>query len=431
MGTKIPTISAMSANRFSDQYTADTHTQFPKWESLQGVGYEQNNEELLLKMKVNGVVRPISLLDYSTLSHEHPEYFRNCMVLDPHKCQKYIFDEQGYIIEEEDINMDEYEELEFESPINVIGRIHNIDKNVKEQEVALKTTRKKITFEELLNVIKNPVIHKFNIPTVKSNMDALIACILKQPSHFDELFTTEVDRPESPLMRKYLTELARLVNIELEKSDEVNNIEDLEKLAYAEANYEGKDLQIVLNEAKDYKSYYRFLLMKGERIVITEKEKEYADKLLSITKELKHNNHKTKKTKLNFEIEAELDGSSVFYFSEKVDTITIGSPIVIELHTYVPTHISQIEKHIGNKDIDLRIALINEIITKQFKTDEKNISISLFVCDKNYNHGTFKISKSTLLKWKKKLLGTLVNKLDNVVTIGCLPQTIELSDFSI
>lgn len=364
---------------------------------------EKSNEELPFKLLRGKTVCPISSKEFQDLILNNREVLANSIIYDYKRRAKIIFDSDGAILDNQDISKFDYDRIKYTTRISPVGSIYDVSNSSEKPKV----DKTDITLLDALEFIKNPVSHNFKIDLPKSNINSLIACIFTQKDQFDELFTVETCKPESPLMRKYLTELARLVNIKLKESDEIDNIEELEKLAYEKAEYKGKSIETVLNESKDYHDYYRFLLMKGERIVITENEKEYVDTLYRVVSESKNIFRKDKKSKIDFELRADINSiSSRFTFSEKVDLINFGDSIYFTLFFYIPEHMSKVEEYIEKEEyIKLKAAHVTQILEASYRNSSNNgdLKCSLFICDKNYNYSTFTVSSTTMNKWKKEL----------------------------
>lgn len=247
----------------------------------------------------------------------------------------------------------------------------------------------------------------------ESNVERLIKTAIIDPDQFDEIFTIETDRPESPLMRKFLVRLAQLVNEGLEtlKDEGLEDLTELQKIAYKYAGYKGKSFETVVEEQKDYDSYFRFLLTKDEKIVITEKQKEYFDKLKVLAKKEIANNYifisNKKRTK-----DVIFSGLSVcpsftgqYYFTGLVPSLlTSKVEIKATYFTYIDD-IHDIYSEIEKSKLSLKIALNSDLIIENNSDIKKGVELKnlVFVCDKNFNYGFFEVKKSTLNKWKKSL----------------------------
>lgn len=385
----------------------------------------------------NGEIRPIRNADLKPLIDTKARNlcFASCTIYSTYDKKFKRFNDEGCIIDIKNISSLDII-AEYTSSYDVFGNDlgdYIVDEEeIEEVKVKIDNKKKLITYRELINSFTNPVAFKNNIIPIQSNMDALVSCIVNKKDQFDEIFAIEVDRPESPLMRKYLTELAILVNEKLKESDEIDNIEELEKNAYVKAEYKGKSYETVVSESRDYHNYYRFLLTKDERVVITEEQNLYTKRLYNILKENSfHFSDKGKRNKFNLELEGELNSSN-FYFSDKVDYINLSNPISLQLFTYVPTHLSNLNSHIEENLIDIRFGLISELIEKNYSKayEVSGTNYSIFACDSNFNYGIFKVNKTSIGKWKKKLENA-INKLEHTLGDKSMTKPYDVLNLSI
>lgn len=267
------------------------------------------------------------------------------------------------------------------------------------------------------------VSSKTEKPDTEKNVDRLIRCAINDPAQFDEIFTVEVDKPESPLMRKYLSKLAELVNNSISNSDD-DSLEDIGKLkaiAYEFAGYKGKDLDTVIKEELDYSSHFRYLLTKGEKIVITEEQKSYFDSLVLLYKSEMTGAFKNPNRKDEYVLENIITNSNIAYLREKVPSLVIGKNVAsARYYTYLD-NFSEINNHLSTSGLGMKMALIDDLLEKEFPKEQKSenseIKTVLFICDKNLNYVYLTVKKSTLNKWKKDLKDGLV-LLEQVILDG-------------
>lgn len=253
---------------------------------------------------------------------------------------------------------------------------------------------------EYFNTLNEPLVDD------EAVLDKLVKTAILQSDQFDEIFTTEKDRPESPLMVKFMHKLSELVNDQLrENTDEgIDNLEELQKKAYDYASYQGKDFETVVRESKDYYNYFRYLLTKGEKIVISENQGEYFKSLLKVSERIKATISKTRI--IDYEISDIVPGSFLYYFTEKIPSIRFTKEkIQVSYFTYV-SKIREASFEIESYDLTLKIALINEMLYKEFSDEVKagiTIDHKIIVVDQFCNYMTLSVKKATLSKWLKTL----------------------------
>lgn len=384
----------------------------------------------------NGEVIPIKRADY--IKYHQMGNLLNLTVIDPITKKVASYSSIGSLIkvdeaDEEDISIPYTTNFDFAgNPVNPVAfnklSESKISVEVKKKEIS-KEGKTLISIDNIINLLSNPSAYKNGLIIETSNIDKLICCKLCQPHQFDEIFTTFVNPPESPLLRNYLDILGSLINEELKKSDEVSNIDDLEKLAYERSDYVGKTFETVLSEARDYKDYQRYLLTKEDKTIITESEKKYVDTLCSIIeKEGTYTIFKRKKNKINITLEGLIEQSKLFYLSDTVDCINENSEFSATIFKYTDEHISKFIENIDNTDLPLKIIMTQELINQNYsiKSSKKDPSVKLFVCDKFYNKILFIITQNTLSKWNKKL-DKMIRNLDkySLSSLNIFPYNIE------
>lgn len=268
----------------------------------------------------------------------------------------------------------------------------------------------------------------------ETSVERLIKTALIDSDQFDEIFTVEKDRPESPLMRRFLTKLAQLVNEGLEtlKDEGLENIEELQKVAYKYAGYRGKTFETVLEEQKDYDAYFRFLLTKDEKIVITEEQKDYFDKLKSLAKkEIIRNFGASLIGVKKKNRDVELKGTSpcpsltgTLFFTGLVPSLSISKTEVKATYFTYVEDIYQVYSEIENSQLSLKVALNSDLILENEGNPRKGVEVtnSIFVCDRNFNYAFFQVKKSTLNKWKKSLSEKIVSTHSILITKSMTPR---------
>lgn len=382
------------------------------------------DENLLIvhnNLGVLGVIKRDDISEYVKIPRDE---LANCRIVDKKEGRAWICNHQGLAINYVEAQDSEYDLEPFTSDGNLFHEDYFGKNLMRKEKVEEKKEKKEknFSFRRPLNLylINLSLINRrkfweiYNDPvafTSDSNIDILIKTAILQSGQFDEIFTIETDKPESPLMKKYLEKLSELVNKQLSilECDGLDNMEELQKIAYQFAGYEGKTLQTVIEEAKDYHAYFRYLLTRGEKIVVTEKQKEYFDNLSNLyDKEYKINpsNLHYRSNRLNNKIEETIEYSEPFYFKETIPYIDVrNKEIFLEFFTFVD-NIKEIYEVIESSPLSLKIALINELVQKEYSDKIKqgiNVITGVFVCDKEYNYMRFTVKKSTLIRWKKNL----------------------------
>lgn len=241
-------------------------------------------------------------------------------------------------------------------------------------------------------------------------MERLMETFILQRAQFDELFVVEEKPPESPLLKAYLAAKASLVLKEIESKDEIDDIEMIEIQAYKQAGYSGKDIQTVKDEAMDYIEYSRFLMIKGDKTVISEEDYAYFENLYNNMKNDSLIDAYPKVKNMGIELISNLSYSSKWMFKSIIPFIykKEGSSLY-EFYTRTNLSLSEyVDKGFDRDLIRLRIALASEIAT-QLGTSH---TISLFVSDKYGNFKVFNMKNSTLKKLREKDLKSELKDID-------------------
>lgn len=264
----------------------------------------------------------------------------------------------------------------------------------------------------------------------------MIRTAIMEPGQFDEYFCVEVDKPESPLMRKYLLNLASLVNKGLEDlmDEGIEDYEKYQKEAYSKAGYKGKTFETVIEEQKDYDAYFRFLLTRFEKITVTEQEKDYFDEMVRKIGRL-DKPIMSKKCIKDHELYDVICSDVSHVFRQIVPTIALTFDSITVTYFMYIDDMHNVEKEIeNNKKLRLEISLNNEMLLEEFKDQVnkkgKEFSTKIFVIDNNLNYTFFLIKKQTLNKWKKELTDFLqITSAIYVTKRSDLP--IDLVDFTL
>lgn len=273
-----------------------------------------------------------------------------------------------------------------------------------EETIKVKT----LGFDELYNTLNNPQGYRTG-SIITDSISELAKYKFLDPDQFDEIFTVETFRPDSPLLNKYLNYLAKLVNDEISVTGEIDNLEDLEKKAYDQVGYKGKDFDAVKREVLDYHDYFKFLITKEDKRVIAEKEFNYVKTVYDNAPE------GLKKLIGGLKI-AEIN-------KEPVGGYSLSGNVVIPKN-YSKEVPLMCFKYIGNVNryTDLladdyftnKVAFESELVVSHFP--EVKVPVSIILFDSNCNVVTLNIKPATITKWKSKLnISALVPMFERVV----------------
>lgn len=385
-----------------------------------GASLEAIRKNLLIVCTSESI--PVAYVRKSFVSENNKFPMSNARLLDLEDNLTFECNEEGIVVGKREMNNMEFAIDEISTygvpPTedffgDSVNDIYN-ENEVKVEKVKSKFEGKAINVPLLDLARYNPrkarSIEDIDKIEIETSMDKLLRVALVSPSQFDEIFCVETFRPESPLMRRFLEKLSELVNEKLDGTGEegIEDLKDLQKQAYKYAGYEGKTFETVIEEQKDYSGYFRYLLSKGEKIVISEEQRDYFKSLIC---ELQ----KDKTYKLHYlskKIDGEtLEGMSVcssplMYFRGYVPNLVSGSTSVVMNYFFYIEDIKDIYDVIDKSNLSLQIALNNDLAvetySKQVKTGVEFVN-KIFVCDKNLNYTFFGVKKTTLSKWKNKL----------------------------
>jgi len=359
------------------------------------------NEEYKLILQ-NGEVFAVNVADYPTFRMDNSLLISNAIMYDIGNSQRFKFDNTGSVcVEHVDVEENEHEQYQYTSNFDFYGKYKVIN---SEKKVISKSS---LSFNDIASILYTPVLYFNNIKKESNQINKLLSCFLQESGQFDERFIIKPKSPDSPLLDKYLTTLAELINSEIDEKEEIENIEDLEKKAYEKVGY-NKPIESVINEAKDFEEYFRFLLVKKDKQVIDEKDYNYVNQLSSLIKN--RYSFKSGKAKVNKEFSFEDEKySKQFSFSEVVDRIEESdSNLMITLFLYVP-NILRLTNYLEDNKTDIKIGMIYEILNNNYNKKSKTIKCTLFVCDSNYNCKFIDIKSTTLLKYKNRFIEVISN----------------------
>lgn len=333
--------------------------------------------------------------EYGEFVGDNEDAFSNVTVIDIQGASKSDYNFEGNLVNNQPISVDS---------INEIFNIFYIVEDGEEPKIEKQT--KELILDDLINLVYYPSAYFNKLSIKRDNKSLLIKTILLFQENFDEIFVVEVAPPSSPLMKSYLVNLSVLINEELKDKEEIENIENLRKKAFEQTDYIGKTFEAVLEEAKDFKDYLRFLLTKGEKLVITPEEKEYAltiRKLVSKKSEINLNNIKSKS--LNQKIYYDNINAKGYHLSSVIDhQYYDGNRKSDRFFLHLPD-LNDIDFYLEKYHYDLKLGFTHLV---------RGNGIDLFIVDENYNYSLFNVKPTTLNKWIRKLEG-IIPKLNNII----------------
>jgi len=371
----------------------------------------------------DGTVYAMHAGDYPLARAHNTSLFHNAIMYDINNGRRYKYSQDGInIIEDLEIEDDEYLEYPYTFTTDFYGK-YKINSLGKKE-----ITREPISFEDIMLVLHTPFLYFNKIKIERNVMNKLISCTLQENGQFDEKFIVKPKSPDSPLLNEYLITLSNLVEKEIGDSGEVDNIEDLEKKAYESVGY-NKPLEVVLNEAKDFSEYFRFLLVKKDKIVINEEDYNYSKTLLEAVKNKW--SFKSSRAKVNKVFSFENDKySKLFSFSQIVDRFDESdNKVLISLFLNVPNILKTLS-YLEDNNLDIKIGMIYEMINSNYNSKSKTVCFSLVVTDPYYNSRMIDLKSTTVMKFKNRFIETISNfdkvYFDNKLTLS----TKELRNFN-
>lgn len=358
--------------------------------------------------------------NYNEVSHNNKNIIANLLLLDKDSLETILLDNHGEMGDTRPSSMNEINVGIPGLPTNEFyGQpiAYPVKKEKKKVEKKDITDRKLINSTSLLSITRGPAsfwktVNLKELPDDEVLMDKLVRIAVTEPAQFDELFTVEIDRPESPLMRRYLITLSDLINESLNGLDDgIDDIKPLEQEAYKKAGYVGKTFETVVEEAKDYAAHLRFLLLKNERIVVREDEKNYFDSLVKLIK-----NEELTKNKNEHQFIEPIPGS-IFGAKTTIPHVRKAGMLELTYFLFVDNLYSFNDSTI-NPALAIKIAL-NDMLFR----DENKFLVSkgnelhncIFVSDRDFNIARFLVKKQTLNKWAK-LLSELLDEASKIPT---------------
>lgn len=393
---------------------------------------ENTVKESIVKVCYNdGRVVPMRVSDFSESMQGHNKaVFANCQVYFPREHVISVLNKDGDVVNRvSGSHADKSRSLIFTSNIDPLGE----ELDLEEDPAPTKEDSKKptLTFDQIQAVLSNPRDYWKGEEIDVSVFDLLLSTIVTEPEQFDELFTVEDNIPESPLLRSYIEKLAELVSVQLSKEQLKDNfLTTLGKEAYDYAGYKGKELDVVIEEAKDYHSYFKFLISKGDHVIVGEDMRNLAYKLKKNLEEDRwFNKHPIGKKTKNVIVCQEIAP-----ITENALTITIpilkknGSTIVAYYFTGDLDHELK-DFNFDSKNLNLRLAMMNELLLKKYaETAKLKIETYVVVCDKNANYTTVTVKSNTMNRWRKEFhsyivaLGEIIGNRNNLLPYGAITE---------
>lgn len=276
----------------------------------------------------------------------------------------------------------------------------------------------KFTSNDIQLLRTNPPLYKLlkiDKNSVKSSLtkeeieEKYLFLLIFHPEQIDEFFTMVEKEPSSDMMKKYLTKLADLISADMTEKDEIDDLEDLKKKAYEYSGYR-ESLGAVEIMAKEFDDYFRFCLVKDDKILIT---KEKVESLKTLSKTLKELHivkkcsikvNKTDKIELNKQYISEKIKDKPYLISDFSDITKLDlsnhPTMYINIFKKIDKNLYEFPENISD-ELSMRMAILYEILT----TENKKIKLvfNFIIVDKNNLCYVFNVKSGTIKKWKQKL----------------------------
>ncbi len=259
---------------------------------------------------------------------------------------------------------------------------------------------------KLLKVDKGSVKSSFTKEEIE---EKYLFLLMFDPEQITEFFTTVEREPSSDMMRKYLIKLADLISAEMTEKDEIDDLEGLKEKAYEYSGYR-ESLGAVEVMAKEFDDYFRFCLVKDDKILIT-KEKVESLKILSrtlkelhIVKKCSIKINKTDKIELNKQYISEKIKDKPYLISDFSDITKLDlshhPTMYINIFKKTDKNLYEFPENIPD-ELSMKMAILHEILTAESK--KIKLVFNFIVVDKNNLCYVFDVKSGTIKKWKKKL----------------------------
>lgn len=239
-------------------------------------------------------------------------------------------------------------------------------------------------------------------------LERVMEVILLQNQQFDELFVVEESPPSSQLLKNFLKAKAKLTLKKIEEQGEIDDIELIEIEAYKQAAYQGKDFEVVRNEAKDYPDYFRYLMIKADKTSISESDKRYFDNLYTNMRNDDFIPADIRSKDLNEDILCTLPYSNKWKFKATIPWCDSHAQIN---RFFTKTNLSlreYVKRGFDEDPMRLRMALSYDI----WKESKPNFGFGLYVADKYGNYAFLRIKGNTMKKLVEKDLKTELKDID-------------------
>lgn len=258
---------------------------------------------------------------------------------------------------------------------------------------------KKLKIDKIQNVIKLTQIEL---------EERFLFLSIYYPEQIPEFFTIVEKEPWSDLMRNYLSKLADLISAEMNEKDEIDDIEKLEEIAYKKSGYR-ETLAAVKEMAKEYEDYFKYCLVKDDKLLITKTKVDHLTELsntlknLHILKKCSLKTGKLDKVELNKEYVSNIIKDKPYLISDYSDISKFDSHtgyLYINIFKKVDINLYEFPNSIS-EELSTRMAILHEILSTENK--KIRLSFNFIIVDKNDLCYVFEIKSSTIKKWKQKL----------------------------
>ncbi len=364
---------------------------------------------------------------YFQLRDQQSHILNNAVVDDLTTGRRIYFDDQAQVLDEIHLE-DEPQEYNIESSLDFVTAeplIHLIQATniYTTQEEEIKPEGKIMLTADMIALIrKNPrgyfdkhiKMQKGPEPDRLTRINRLLHVLLFEEGQFDEEFTIIEAKPKSFKLKTYIDNLAELVSKELDANDEIGNLDELRKQAYKTVDFK-QTLEQVMEAAEEYNDYFKYKMIKDEKVIITRAEYEDVQKSIEAIKASEY--YKLRLTAVGYnkmlprkELFVEKLGPNQSFgiactpdeIKRTSDYKTIDAVKVVK----IPRPLSEFPHLIATLGLDLEAAVINRCASAYFKKDLSSkwkLNIHFLVVDDNNNVYAFVVKAGTIAKWNKKL----------------------------
>lgn len=327
----------------------------------------------------------------------------NCTIMDVWEGRKYTTNNNGNVVAD---NKMTGQELQFAS-----ARVRQLTSDRPREKINREEDNNFLTIDDVMAIREHPRDFYRGIIS-RPLQERVMEIMILQNESFDELFVVAERAPESPLLKAYIEARVKIILDEIERDGDVGDLEMIDIKAYKEAGYEGKDINVVKNESRDYKDYERFLMVKGEKEVVSEEDKDFFDSLVSNMRNDSALFNNVRSKNIGIEITEMLPYSKKWAFRS---VIPYASGDVYYFFTRTNMTLREyVEDGFDEDIIRLRIALAFEILSAKGIITK----FYLLIADRYNNYKFIEIKPTTLKKLKEKQLSAQIKDIEKDIDDG-------------